>query len=120
MWSRKTGDHLVLFRPRMKSLDWHLPELKRHFSGIETQTGDHNRPEKQLTYMGIQVIGGAAFLSGLAEHVLRLHEPQCKKQNHRRSRSATMVIQTNDLRVMSCFPTLYTFGHRVSRLRLAR
>ena len=78
-WSRKTGDHLVLFRPRMKSFDWHISELKRHFSGIETRTEDHNRPEKAAYLMGIQVIGGAAFLSGLAEHVLRLHEPQCKK-----------------------------------------
>jgi hypothetical protein len=33
-WSRKTGDHLVLFRPRMESLDWHIPELNCDFSGI--------------------------------------------------------------------------------------
>ena len=37
-WSRKTGDHLVLFHPRMKSFDRHIPELKCHFSDTEPQT----------------------------------------------------------------------------------
>jgi hypothetical protein len=36
----------------MKSLDWHISEFKRHFSGIETQTGDHNRPEKSSLLEG--------------------------------------------------------------------
>jgi hypothetical protein len=52
----------------VKSLDWHLPELKRHFSGIETQTGDHNRPEK-AAYLGIQVIGGTTATCCLNLHL---------------------------------------------------
>ena len=51
-WSRKTGD-LVLFRPPMKSPDWHTPELKRTFP-VFTYRGEH----LSVT----QVVGGAAFL----------------------------------------------------------